>query len=97
MQTKREFTNKSFFRSLGLKDVVIFKIIKNLCLRNLIYLKLFKICNRVGIFSRVSKQRPTANFETRLKIGMSSQYRVRIDILIGDTYLIHPISGFISG
>ena len=33
----------------------------------------------------------SANFETRLKLGILSQNWAKIDILIGDTYLIHVI------
>ena len=41
--------------------------------------------------SPVAKQMLSANFDTRLKLGILSQNWVKIDILIGDTYLIHVI------
>ena len=44
----------------------------------------------------VAKKWPSANFDIRMKIDMSSQRLGRIDILVGDTYQIHPFSVFID-
>ena len=44
--------------------------------------------------SPVAKQRPSANSDSRMKIVMLRQHWMKIGILIEDTYLIHPISGF---
>ena len=39
--------------------------------------------------SPVAKQMLSANCDTRMKLGILSQNCVKIDILIGETYLIH--------
>ena len=41
--------------------------------------------------SPVAKQMLSANCDTRMKLGILSQNCVKIDILIGETYLIHVI------
>ena len=43
------------------------------------------------LFSPVAKQMLSENRDTRMKLGILSQNCVKIDILIGDTYLIHVI------